>query len=143
MRNKTANLAYFSLTIALVALQLLPAAVFAQNQNPSRADATPTGFEQVCNQVLVESQGIAGCINKIYLFSLGAGALIALLMLVLAGYRYMTAGGNAEQVQTAKDTFQTTFTGLIIIFVAFILLYVINPDLVQFKKLSLPTIRLP
>jgi len=80
MRNKTANLAYFSLTIALVALQLLPAAVFAQNQNPSRADATPTGFEQVCDQVLVESQGIAGCINKIYLFSLGAGALIALMM---------------------------------------------------------------
>lgn len=137
MQNKSPVSLKF-LTIAVMVQLLLPCTVFAQSQ---RAEAPPTGFEQICNKALVETEGLAGCINKIYLFSLGLGALIGLLMLVTAGYRYMTAAGNAEQVQTAKDTFETTFKGIIIIFTAFILLYLINPDLVQFKKgLDLPPI---
>ena len=126
------------LLAVIVLLQIfLPYSVLAQSQ---RAEAPPTGFEQVCNRFPPVSDGIASCIKKIYLFSLGLGALVGLLMLVTAGYRYMTAAGNAEQVQTAKDTFESTFKGIIIIFIAFILLYLINPDLVEFTKLSLPPI---
>lgn len=120
---------------------LLPAAALAQAQ---RAQAPPTGFESICSLTDPNGNQIPGalgvCIKQIYLFSLGFGALIALFMLVTAGYRYMSAAGNAEQVQSAKDTFETTFKGLIIIFTGFILLYLINPDLVQFTKLSLPPI---
>lgn len=137
MRNKKTIFNFIIATVIVLPFLVLPASAQVQ-----RADAPPTGFEAICNQALVKSQGLAGCINKIYLFSLGLGALIALLMLVTAGYRYMTAAGNAEQVQTAKDTFVSTFTGLIIIFIAFILLYLINPDLVQLNTLRLPKIEI-
>jgi hypothetical protein len=46
----------------------------------------------------------------------------------------MTAAGNAQQVENAKDAFASSFIGLIIIFIAFILLYLINPDLVQLRQ---------
>lgn len=111
----------------------------AQANDPNTyvpAEDVKTGFETICNR----EAGLAPCIQKIYLFSLGLGALIAMFMVVLAGYRYMTAQGNAEQVESAKGAFASAFIGLIIIFIAFILLYLINPDLVKFKKLELPPI---
>ena len=55
----------------------------------------------------------------------------------------MTASGNAQAVQSAKDAFGAALIGLIIIFIAFILLYVINPDLVKFSGLSLPNVTTP
>ena len=79
---------------------------------------------------------IATCISQIYTLSLGLGSLLALAIMVLAGYRYMAAQGSGEAVQSAKDMFTAAVTGLIIIFVGFILLYVINPDLVQFKNIG-------
>lgn len=102
-----------------------------------------TGFEQICSK----AAGLASCVQQLYVLALGLGALIALLMIILAGYRYMTASGNATQVQSAKDAFASAFVGLIIIFVAFILLHTINPDLTRFKDfsktLTLPEIKPP
>ena len=138
MRNKTVKYIHLAMLVVVLAAQLWPALTSAQ----SRANAPATDFEKICS--FKDDKGkfiqdaLYPCIGQIYLFSLGAGALIALLMVVLAGYRYMTAGGNAEQVSTAKESLEMAFKGLIIIFVAFILLYLINPDLVQFKPLALP-----
>lgn len=93
-----------------------------------------TGFERICPR----GDGIAKCVQQIYILALGLGSLVALLMIVLAGYRYMTAAGNAQQVESAKEAFASAFIGLIVIFVAFILLYLINPDLVKFRGLQFP-----
>ena len=132
MRNTNKIFVYLAL-ILLVAIQFFPVLAAAQE----RAPAAATGFEKLCDKTV----GIGGCIARIYLFSLGAGALIALLMVVLAGYRYMSASGNAEQVSAAKESLESALKGLIIIFVGFILLYLINPDLVQFNNtFQLPTL---
>ncbi len=142
-RNKTVNAIYIAVLVVVLVVQLWPALASAEN----RADAPATGFESICRLKDDNHRFIQGalypCIGQIYVFSLGAGALIALLMVVLAGYRYMTAGGNAEQVSTAKESLDMAFKGLIIIFVGFILLYLINPDLVQFKPLTLPPLLPP
>ena len=134
LQNKTSTFIYLLMLVVVLAVQLWPGLTYAAE--PARQEAPKTGFELICTKTI----GLAGCIAKIYLFSLGAGALIALLMVVLAGYRYMTAGGNAEQVSAAKESLEMAFKGLIIIFVGFILLYLINPDLVQFKPLQLPNL---
>ncbi len=100
----------------------------------SAQEVAKTGFEDIC----ARDAGLAKCIQQLYLLALGLGAIVALLMIVLAGYRYMTAAGNAQQVENAKEAFASAFIGLIVIFIAFILLYLINPDLVKFKGLQLP-----
>jgi len=116
-------------TLVVVTFSIFP---FAAHAFQPAQTVPSTGF--FCKS----DDGIAVCIKKIYLFSLGFGALVAFLMIVLAGYRYLTASGNAQQVEGAKDAFASAFIGLIIIFVAFILLYLINPDLVKFQPLKLP-----
>lgn len=89
-----------------------------------------TGFGKICS---VGETGIAQCIKNLYLLALGLGALLALLMMILSGYRYLTAQGNATQVENAKEAFTAAIIGVVVIFIAFILLNVINPDLVRFK----------
>lgn len=89
-----------------------------------------TGFEGICSK----GKSLGHCVQQIYLLALGLGSIVAVLMIVLAGYRYMTAQGNAQQVESAKEAFTSAFIGLIIIFVAYILLYLINPDLVTFRN---------
>jgi len=118
------------LVLAVLAFGLFSPALAAENTS-----LVPTGFETICRN---EGGGLAlaKCIQQIYIFSLGFGSLLALLMIVLSGYRYMTAAGNAQQLQNAKDAFAAAFIGLIILFISFILLYTINPDLVRFKGLA-------
>ncbi|KKW28943.1 MAG: hypothetical protein A3K06_01805 [Candidatus Doudnabacteria bacterium RIFCSPHIGHO2_01_52_17] len=93
-----------------------------------------TGFLASCKP---GGAGLATCINDIYILSLGLGGLLALLMIVLAGYRYMTASGNAQQVENAKDAFSSALIGLIVLFVGFVLLYVVNPQLTQLQDFNI------
>ena len=70
------------------------------------------------------------CINQIYVWSLGIAALLALLMTVFGGYAYMTASGNAEQAEKGKEYIWGAAIGLALLFSAYLLLRIINPDLV-------------
>lgn len=73
------------------------------------------------------------CVNQIYKWSLGVGALLALLMTIAGGYYKMTASGNAEQSAKGTEMIWSSVIGLALLFGAFLLLRTINPDLVQFK----------
>jgi hypothetical protein len=77
------------------------------------------------------------CINQIYVWSLGLGSLLALLMLILGGYTYMTAAGNAEQSGKGVEMIWSSVIGLALLFGAYLLLSTINPDLVKFNIDSL------
>jgi len=73
------------------------------------------------------------CINQIYVWSLGIAALLALLMTVVGGYAYMTASGNAEQAEKGKEYIWGAAIGLALLFSAYLLLRIINPDLVNLR----------
>lgn len=77
---------------------------------------------------------LGACIIEIYRWSLGTAVLLALAMIVLAGYLYMSAGGDAQRVTKAKDLFANAFIGLIILFSAVLILRTINPDLVSLPE---------
>ena len=76
------------------------------------------------------------CIVNIYRWALGIAVLIALIMIIISGYRYITAGGNAQTVASAKEMLTGSFVGLILLFAAVLILRTINPDLVDFSKLK-------
>lgn len=140
MRNKNLS----RLGAVLMAFMLFSLfVVFVLPSPVQAANLSSTSSTEFLTADCSRTGSIAKCVKGIYLMSLGLGALIALLMIVLSGYRYMTASGNAQQVENAKGAFTDAFIGLIIIFVAFILLYIINPDLTKFKDLSLPKIPAP
>lgn len=108
----------------MCAIGLLPLMAAAQGSVTSNACQANPG---------TDISSLPRCINQIYVWSLGAGALLALLMVVLGGYYYMTAGGNAESASRGKDMIFSAIVGLVLLFGSYLILRTINPDLVEFK----------
>jgi hypothetical protein len=50
-------------------------------------------------------------------------------MLTIGGFSYMTSAGNQAQVGTSKKLITDAILGLIVVFVSWLVLYTINPDL--------------
>ena len=76
------------------------------------------------------------CINQVYIWSLGVAALLAFLMMIVGGYTYMTAQGNAEKSSKGSGLIMSSVIGLALLFGAYLLLSTINPDLVNFSQFN-------
>jgi len=68
-----------------------------------------------------------------YLVNLGfiISGIIALGVLVWAGFLYLTSAGNMDQIEEAKRKIVAALLGLIIILSSYLILFTINPDLVE------------
>ena len=53
------------------------------------------------------------------------GAALAVIFLIIAGYQYLTAVGNEEQVQQAHKTFTFALVGLAVALTAFLLVQIL------------------
>jgi hypothetical protein len=86
-------------------------------------------------------------INAVYKFGIWAIGIAALLMISIGGYMYITSAGNNSSMEKAKSVITDAVIGLILALTAYLLLYVINPDLVKIVKLpkvtALPAAQAP
>lgn len=80
---------------------------------------------------------IANYINAVYKYLLGAGALLAIVLLMWGGFQWMVSAGNATTVNSAKTTMLQASLGLLLLFGAFTILYIINPDLTTLTPLRI------
>ncbi len=72
----------------------------------------------------------------IYKFGLWAIGISAVFMIMIGGYMYLTSAGNNAQTGKAKGIITDAIAGVILALVSYLLLYTINPELVQFKPLN-------
>ncbi len=63
-------------------------------------------------------EGLADRLANIINFALSLAIPIAVIALVIVGYQYITAAGNAEAIQRAKTNFFWIIAGLIVIIAA-------------------------
>ncbi len=70
-------------------------------------------------------------ISSVYTFSLSIVGLIIFIRILFAGFKMLTAAGNASAFGDAKTKMQNAIVGAILLFAAYLILYVINPDLVK------------
>jgi hypothetical protein len=80
-------------------------------------------------------------------FGIWTVGIVALFMITFGGFMYMTAAGNTSRMDSAKTVIFDAFYGLIVALAAWLLLFVINPDLVKvslsFKPVAAPAPRAP
>ena len=69
---------------------------------------------------------ITGLIN----WAIGIAALVCVVMLIFAGYSYITASGNEEKVQKATKTLTWAIVGLVICFIAVILVQFVLKNII-------------
>ncbi|KKU62736.1 MAG: hypothetical protein UX87_C0044G0009 [Candidatus Amesbacteria bacterium GW2011_GWA1_47_16] len=65
-------------------------------------------------------------LRNIINFALGAAGIYFFANLLRGGYEYITSGGDKESVQKAQKRLTNAFTGIIVIFSIFALLYIVE-----------------
>lgn len=75
-------------------------------------------------------------IAAMYKYAIGIVGILSGIMIVVAGLIWLTAGGSAERVTTAKSYIEGALVGLVIALTSYVLLYAINPKLTEFESLK-------
>lgn len=57
---------------------------------------------------------------------LGVAALVAVLFLVIGGFRYITSAGNDEQAKAGRKTIINALIGLVVIILAYVIVSAVN-----------------
>jgi hypothetical protein len=71
-------------------------------------------------------------IASLYKFFVGIAGILAVFMIALGGVLWLFSGGSSEKISKAKETIVGAITGLLLALGSYLILYTINPDLVNF-----------
>lgn len=77
---------------------------------------------------------IGGFVRLFFNVILWIAGAIALILIIISGYRFMTSRGNPEAVQNAQDQLTAALIGLIFIILAFVILQTIGTDFLGVLK---------
>ncbi|MEW6610169.1 MAG: hypothetical protein AB1352_00870 [Patescibacteria group bacterium] len=82
--------------------------------------------------VPLDSKTIGEYIAGIYYFLIASIGLLAVIGIMIGGFKYLMAGGSPEKITEAKSSIMSAIVGFIIALTSYLLFYTINPRLVEF-----------
>lgn len=88
-------------------------------------------MEPIPGTHIMQQIDFPGYVDALYKFVIWTSGIAALLMINIGGFMYFTAAGNTSKLEKAKGVISDALLGLIAIMTAYLILYIINPDLVQ------------
>lgn len=77
----------------------------------------------------------------IYIYLVGIIGIIAVVVMMFGGLRWIVAGGNSASITEAKAWITASLTGLVLVLLSYTVLYIINPDLTIFKSLNVAMVK--
>jgi hypothetical protein len=80
---------------------------------------------------LSKVQSWAQYIQAVYQFAIGLASIIAVVLIMLGGVRWIVAAGNESAITQAKEMIGSAVLGLVIALLSYSLLLFINPALVE------------
>ncbi|TSA44794.1 hypothetical protein D4R52_03680 [bacterium] len=86
-------------------------------------DATGTG--------LPNEAKTSDIVMRVIQILLAVAGLVAVIFLIVGGFRYILAGGNEEAAESAKKTITNAIIGIVIIILAFVIVRVISNALIS------------
>lgn len=81
----------------------------------------------------VKGETFVTFISNLYKFGIWTVGICALIMIAIGGYMYAASGGNNASMEKAKGFITDAIVGLILALLAYLILYIINPELVKIK----------
>jgi hypothetical protein len=132
----------FFLLLLLTELLFAYAPAFAQSPSPTYSGVEKSITTYLCDPTAGGSGVLYQCINQLYKFAIVFASVLGVLFIVVAGYYYMSAEGNSESIDKAKSIIESTITALVILLAGYLLLYTLNPDIVQFHGNTLQPVSL-
>ncbi len=72
-------------------------------------------------------------IQYIYRYAVTIAAIVAVIMVMLAGFQWVTSGGNSESITSAKKRIAGALMGLFLMYLSYFILNALNPALVNIR----------
>ncbi len=113
--TKIANILMICLSLVLV---VAPFVAGAQFNLPNAGGTGLTGG-------ITNETTLTGFILRVINIALALAGLIAVLFLIIGGFRYITAGGNEEASGSAKKIILNAVIGIIVIILSFVVVRVV------------------
>ncbi|MEK7648787.1 MAG: pilin [Patescibacteria group bacterium] len=85
-------------------------------------------------------QNITAYLAIAYQWLIRAAVVLSVLMFIIAGFMWLTAGGESEQIKKSQEIIKNTLIGLMLAFGSYAILWNTNPKLVQPLNLRLDKI---
>jgi len=102
--------------VFVFALALAPVA-FAQFTTPDASRG---------NTGLPNDQRVSDLILRVINIALAVAGLVAVLFLIIGGFRYITSAGNEETAEQAKKIITNAIIGIVVIILSFVIVRVIS-----------------
>ena len=140
LKNKLKYLKIF--TFLIIGFFIIsPVIVFA---NPTWVMPDPKiripGMKDLSNMTPVCSEDTGVCqmpwISE-YKYAIGAVAILATVVMMIGGVVWITAAGSQTRIGEAKQWIGGALTGLVLVFSSYMILNIVNPDLVRFKPITI------
>ena|SRR3989344_3537542 len=116
-----ASILTLTLAVLLALMPLVASAQFNKTDLGSAATnagvATQADFSAIALRVINVLLAVAG--------------LVAVIFLIVGGFRYVTAGGNEEAAESGKKTITNAIIGIVIIVLAFVIVRVVSNALLN------------
>lgn len=77
-----------------------------------------------------------GFVRSVFSLVLGLAGGIALILIILSGYKMMASQGNPEQITAARDQLISAIVGLLFIIFSFVILQVVGVDILRIPGFS-------
>jgi hypothetical protein len=133
--------------ILLVVLLLLPTESQAADPIKFKPQVEIPGFDKTAQEAgmgkdaegfyTIKDTAIGVFIKSVYKYAVGIVGILAAVVLMFGGVVWLTAGGNQTRIGEAKAWIGASLTGLIIVLTSYMILYTVNPDLVQFRPIKI------
>ena len=109
---KITNIAAIAVLFTLLVMPLMAGAQFA----PPEVEDTGLPEDSNVNELLL----------RIINILLAIAGLVAVLFLIIGGFRYITAGGNEETAEAGKKTIINAIIGVVILILSFVIVRVVS-----------------
>ncbi len=88
----------------------------------------------------ISGESVAQYIQAVFILFIWVVGILATVMVVYGGIRWVTAAGNAGRINDARDIINNAIIGVILALVSVVLLNLINPQLTKFQGLTIATV---
>ena len=101
-------------------------------------EVTIPGFST--SAIKADSKLLGNYISSLYEYLLYVAGVLAVIVIMVGGFQWVIAGGNQSKIGEAKERIISAIIGLFLALGSYLLLFTINPKLIEIHDLNMPDI---
>lgn len=131
------------LSLLILLLFAVPSIILAQGNDADDGFGDfeaplPNGGSTNIDDLAEGNNPLTDYVGLVIQFVTGGIVVLGLISIVIGGYMYMTAGGSAERVSSAKSYISAALLGIVLALTAYLILNTISPQFADDLKDPIP-----